>query len=268
MASFGDRYVLSSSRSGHDRLRMLCEIHDPHTQALLRKAGLGPRHRYFEFGCGLGYVARWAATQAAHVTAIDLNDEHLSEARRLADASNLRNIEFIHASIYENGVPPASFDYAFSRWILVHLNRPADVMRKVYEVLKPGGIMVCEEPDVDEVYTEPPSEAYRRYVKLVAIAGANRGVDYSGGRRLHTWAREAGFEILKVGAYQLHYLTGPHKDFWSWTFREAGPALIQDGAITEAELHFLFEGMQTADKDPNVMVGHCRNHQLIARKPV
>jgi ubiquinone/menaquinone biosynthesis C-methylase UbiE len=268
MVSFGDRYVLSSGRSGHDRLRMLCEIHDPHTRALLRKAGLGAGHRYFEFGCGLGYVARWAATQAAHVTALDLSEEHLAEARRMAEASNLSNIEFIHASIHEHGLPAASFDYAYSRWILVHLARPVDAMRKVHEALKPGGIMVCEEPDVGEVYTEPPSKAYQRYVELLYISGAKRGVDNSGGRRLHTWAHEAGFEVLDVGAYQPHYLTGPYKDFWSWTFRETGPSLIQDGTLTEVELRSLVEDMQAADKDPNVLVAHCRNHQLIARKPI
>lgn len=41
-------------------------------------------HRYVEFGCGLGSVARWAATQAAHVTATDLSEEQLTEARRVA----------------------------------------------------------------------------------------------------------------------------------------------------------------------------------------
>ena len=58
MSSFGDQYILSSGRVGQDRLRMLCEIHDPHTRDLLKRAGLTATHRYVEFGCGLGYVAR------------------------------------------------------------------------------------------------------------------------------------------------------------------------------------------------------------------
>ena len=246
---------------------MLCEIHDPATRELLARAGLGSGKRYVEFGCGLGYVARWAATQAAQVTAIDLSPEHLEEARSLADAAGLRNIEFRNASIYEHGLPAASFDISYSRWLLVHLQRPVDAMRKIREALKPGGIMVCEEVDVSEVYTEPPSAAYHEYREFALEAGRKRGVDYAGGRKLHTWAREAGFEVVRVSAYQPHYVTGPHKSFWSWTFHETAPQMVQEGQLTGERLEELVRGWRAADEDPGVMVGHCRNHQLIARKP-
>jgi SAM-dependent methyltransferase len=267
MNTFGDRYVLASGRSGHDRLRMLCEIHDPPTRELLRRAGLGREHRYVEFGCGLGYVSRWAATQAAQVTAVDLSEEHLAEARRLTEAGGLANIEFLNRSIYEHGLPQAAFDYSYSRWLLVHLNRPVEAMRKIAEALKPGGVMVCEEVDVSQVYTEPASEGYHTFRDLALAAGRKRGVDYEGGRLLHTWAREAGFDVLDATAYQLHYLTGPHKSFWSWTLLETAPALMAEGILKEDELRQLAEGMRAADEDPQVLVGHCRNHQLIARKP-
>ena len=228
---------------------------------------MNARHRYIEFGCGLGYVARWAATQASHVTAVDLSDEHLSEARQLAEGMALRNIEFINASIYDHQLPPASFDYAYARWLLVHLNRPVDAMRKIFEALKPGGFLVSEEVDVSEVYTEPPSAAYHEYRDLAMLAGQKRGVDYAGGRRLHKWASAAGFEIVSVDAYQPHYLSGPQKSFWSWTFLETAPTLVREQTLTEDRVRQLAEGMKTADEDPTVLIGHCRNHQLIARKP-
>jgi 2-polyprenyl-3-methyl-5-hydroxy-6-metoxy-1,4-benzoquinol methylase len=206
MASFGDRYILASDRSGHERLRMLCEIHDPHTKTLLCKAGLSAEHRYVEFGCGLGYVARWAATQASHVTAIDLSEEHLGEARRLGAAANLRNVVWINASIYEHGLSEDSFDFAYARWILTHLNRPIHAMRKVLKALKPGGVMVCEEPDISTLYTEPVSWAYKRYQEIAMAAVERRGLDYAAGRRLHCWARAAGFKILDIGvSITLHY---------------------------------------------------------------
>jgi SAM-dependent methyltransferase len=268
MAEFGDRYILSSGLTGQDRLRMLCEIHDPATRQLLSAAGLGATHRYAEFGCGLGYVARWAATQTAEVTAIDLSDEHLVEARRLASESGLTNIEFRNASIYEHDLAPNSLDYSYSRWLLVHLNRPVDAMRSIFDALKPGGAMVCEEADISVVYTEPSSAEYHEFRDLGILAGQKRGVSYEGGRQLHLWAAEAGFEVVHVSAYQPHYLTGPHKGFWSWTFWEAGPAMVDAGLLTDKRLAELSAGMHAADEDPGVLVGHCRTHQLIARKPL
>jgi hypothetical protein len=86
--------------------------------------------------------------------------------------------------------------------------------------------MVCEEPVVDSLYSEPPTDGYNRCPQLAQALSATRKVDYSGGRRLHTWAAEAGFEIVDVRAYQPHYVTGPHKGFWSWTMEAAGPSLV------------------------------------------
>ncbi|MEO8050667.1 MAG: methyltransferase domain-containing protein [Acidobacteriota bacterium] len=246
---------------------MLCEIHDPHTQDLLRRAALGVGHKFLEVGCGLGYVSRWAATRAAHVTALDLSDEHLAEARRMAEAAGLRNIEWRNANIYDHGLPEKTFDYTYNRWILVHLNRPIDAMRQLFGLLKPGGLMICEEPVVDSVYSEPTTEGYSRHAQLAQALSVTRKVDYNGGRRLHSWAAEAGFEIVDVTAYQPHYLTGPRKGFYSWTIEAAGPALIADGILTQENLQSVLAAMRAADDDPRVMVAGYRQHQLIARRP-
>jgi len=267
MNSFGDQYILSSGRVGQDRLRMLCEIHDPHTRNLLQRAGLAATHRYVEFGCGLGFVARWAAMRALSATAIDLSDEHLQEARQLAESEGLTNIEFLNRNIYDHGLPRETFDMSYSRWVLMHLKHPADAMRKIFDTLKPGGLMVCEEGDVSAIYTEPRTFGYEEFRDLTLEAGRQRGVDYEGGRRLHIWAREAGFESVAVTAYQPHYLTGRHKEFWSWTFEEAGNSLVEAGLIDTDRLRGLLDGMRLANQESGVLVGHARNHQLIARKP-
>jgi len=267
MSSFGDQYILSSGRDGQARLRMLCDIHDPTTRALLQQAGLTRTHRYVEFGCGLGFVARWAATQALSVTAIDLSEEHLQEARRRAESECLTNIEFLNRNIYDHGLLSDTFDLSYARWVLMHLKQPVGAMRKIFDALKPGGLMVCEEGDVSAIYTEPRTFGYEEYRDLALEAGRRRGVDYEGGRRLHLWAREAGFEIIAVSAYQPHYVTGRHKAFWSWTFEEAGKSLIEAGLIGTEELGRLLEGMRSANQESGVLVGHARNHQLIARKP-
>ena len=266
MPSFGDRYALDPGQSDHERLRVLCELHDPYARELLTKAGLGRAHRFVEFGCGLGYVTRWAATQAAHAVGTDLSVDRLDEARRLADAAALPNVEFETANIYEHGLPSASFDYAYCRWLLDHLERPVDAMRSMGEALKPGGYIVCEEADVSAIYAEPPSTAYVRMGDIVVEGARKRGVDFEGGRRGHLWAEEAGFEVIHVAAYQPHFVTGHFKNFWSWTMLAQAPALIAEGMTTESEVRELDAGMRAADENPHVLVAQARTHQLIARK--
>ena len=73
MTVHGDNYVLDSGKSGHARLRVISEIHDERTRALLLEAGLEAGDRYVEFGCGLGYVTRWATSIGADALGIDLS---------------------------------------------------------------------------------------------------------------------------------------------------------------------------------------------------
>ena len=205
MSTIGDKYLLGSGRTDHDRLRVISEIHDGRTRELLRKAGFVAGHRFVEFSCGLGYVTRWAASEGAHATGIDLNEDHLTVAAELAHEAGLKTAEFRSANIYEPGLEPDSVDLSYSRWLMVHLNRPVDAMRAIHETLKPGGVMVCEEADVSAVYAKPPSTAYNELRDICMEGARQRGVDYSGGRRVHLWAREAGFEIVQCLSSALRY---------------------------------------------------------------
>jgi SAM-dependent methyltransferase len=266
MSTIGDKYLLGAGRSDQNRLRVISVIHDGRTHELLRKAGFSSGHRFVEFGCGLGYVTRWAASEGAHATGIDLNEDHLAVATELAHEAGLKTAHFRLANIYEPGLETESIDVSYSRWLMVHLNRPVDAMRAIHAALKPGGVMVCEEADVSAVYAEPVAAAYSE-LRDICIKGARqRGVDYTGGRRVHLWAKEAGFEIVHVDAYHPHYVRGEHKGFWNWTLRAVGLGMVKEGSLTEARLEELVAGMNEADASHDTLVAHCRMHQLIAKK--
>jgi SAM-dependent methyltransferase len=267
MSAIGDNYVLGSGRSDHDRLRVISEIHDGRTRELLLRAGLAPGHRFVEFGCGLGYVTRWAAREGAHATGIDLNEDNIAVAGELARRAALKTAEFRTANIYEPGLEPESVDVSYCRWLMVHLAKPVEAMRAIHAILKPGGVMVCEEADLSGVYAEPDSPAYSELREICMEGGRRRGVDYSGGRRAHLWAKSAGFEVVHIDAYHPHYLTGQHKGFWNWTLRAAALGLVKEGALSATRLDELVAGMNEADESPDTVVAHCRMHQLIARKP-
>jgi SAM-dependent methyltransferase len=125
MSAHGDKYVLDAGKSGHARLRVISEIHDDHTRALLLGAGLEAGHRFVEFGCGLGYVTRWATSVGADALGLDLSADQIEEARQLADGKT----EFRVASVYDHDLPPESVDIAYSRWLLIHLNEPVVAIR-------------------------------------------------------------------------------------------------------------------------------------------
>jgi SAM-dependent methyltransferase len=130
-----------------------------------------------EFGCGLGYVTRWATSVGADALGIDLSADQIAQATELAEGKT----EFRVGSVYDHGLLRRA-STCRTRAGLMHLNRPVDAMRSIYAALKPGGLMVCEEADMSAIYAEPPS-GYHEYVELAFAVGATLGVDYASGRR-------------------------------------------------------------------------------------
>jgi SAM-dependent methyltransferase len=247
---------------------VISEIHDDQTRDLLLRAGFASGFRFVEFGCGLGYVTRWAAAMGADAIGIDVNEEQVEASQELANTAGLTNARFRTASIYEPGIEAGTLDITYCRWLMVHLNRPVEAMRVIYKALKPGGVMVCEEADVSAVYAEPRSPAYEEIREIALKAAQDRGVDFTGGRRAHLWAKKAGFQLVHVAAYHPHHIDGPHKGFWNWTLRNVVQRLVEEGSLPAARLRALVMGMTEADESSDTVVAHCRMHQLIAKKPV
>jgi SAM-dependent methyltransferase len=165
---------------------------------------------------GVGGDAGRSATSAAYSSGVRYPNELCGRtvlAAELAREAGLKTAQFRSANIYEPGLEPESVDVSYSRWLMVHLNRPVDAMRAIHAALKPGGMMVCEEADVSAVYAEPASVAYTELRDICMEGARQRGVDYSGGRRVHLWAKQAGFEIVHVDAYHPHHVTGEQKGF-------------------------------------------------------
>lgn len=96
-----------------------------------------------EIGCGTGKNTEWLITKAAHVVAIDLSEGMLAKAREKISSSN---VQFYQADITgEWPFDKAAFDLVTFSLVLEHINNLSDVLRKVYDALKPGGIVYIGE---------------------------------------------------------------------------------------------------------------------------
>jgi len=132
--------------------------------------------------------------------------------------------------------------------------------------LKPGGVLVCEEPDLKTIYSEPPSPAYAEGVKRILQLADSLALDFRFGAKLALSALSIGLEVQRADAYQRHFLGGKEKGYWTWSFAEAKPSLLSI-CSSPAELDKCLSDMREVDRDPRVIVGHARMHQVVARKP-
>ena len=96
-----------------------------------------------------------------HVTGIDYSGAQCEQARQVCAARGITNATFVEASAYATGLPRASFDAVYCRFLLLHLTDPGAALREMREVLKRGGILVVEDGNLLTAGSMPPGATQR-----------------------------------------------------------------------------------------------------------
>jgi ubiquinone/menaquinone biosynthesis C-methylase UbiE len=261
-------YALATGEAATHRLRVLHDVYGPGTRRLLRDAGLRRGMRVADIGCGPGMVTALLAEivgPEGDVVGVDASGAQIAEARgRIKNGA--KNIRFVEASAVETGLPRGAFDLVYCRFLLIHLPKPERALAEMLALLKPNGILVCEDGDLTSAGSEPPS-ALGSFSKLWGLLGAQRGVDYTLGRRLYQMVFAAGFATPQIVFNQPVAVEGENKRLLELSVAEAGPAFIEAGLITAQALDRTLAEMRRANDDPSIVAVMPRMSQVWARKP-
>jgi SAM-dependent methyltransferase len=268
LQSTNGRYALATGQAAAYRLRLLHSLYGRGTRRLLLEAGVRRGMRVADLGCGVGMVTALLAGLVGaegHVVGIDASAAQLTQARvRLATHGT--NASFVEAGATHTGLPPESFDLVYCRFLLIHLSRPERALAEMRSLLKPDGILVCEDGDLTSAGSEPPS-ALGAFANLFGGLGPVRGVDYTLGRRLYHMVRAAGFPAPEITFNQPVRARGEDKRLLQLSVAEAGPAFIEAAVITAEELEQTLVEMRRLSEDETVLAVMPRMAQVWARKP-
>lgn len=94
-----------------------------------------------ELGCGTGYVSAWMARRGAEVTGIDLSEQQLATARRLAGEHGVA-VELVHGNAEATPFADGQFDFAISEYGAAIWCDPYSWIPEAHRLLKPGGRLV------------------------------------------------------------------------------------------------------------------------------
>ena len=111
---------------------------------------LSPGSVVLDFGCATGSIALEIASMAKEVLGIDISSNMIEIAKSKADEMNIENIDFARAVIFDERLRMESFDVILSLSILHLVKDSAQVMDRVNQLLKPGGIFISATPCLGE----------------------------------------------------------------------------------------------------------------------
>ena len=103
-----------------------------------------------DYGCATGSIAIEIANAVKEAHGIDISSKMIEIARRKADERKIKNIAFTHATIFDESLKRESFDLILALSVLHLLENPAQVMNRINQLLKPGGLFISATPCLGE----------------------------------------------------------------------------------------------------------------------
>lgn len=103
-----------------------------------------------DFGCGQGDHAFVISQNVNQINAIDISKNMIDIAKNEAKHRHIDNIDFTVLSIKDDRLDKKSFDIIVSFYVLHLINDSKELLNRVYELLKPGGIFINVTPCMKE----------------------------------------------------------------------------------------------------------------------
>lgn len=181
-----------------------------------------------DVGCGLGYLGYtyWRYFgKGGHYIGIDKTPELIENARKSAQNWAIGGrADFRVGDAYKLPFPDDYADWVMCQTLLIHLDDPLKALSEMIRVAKPGGLVMCNEPDnhnpsLGRIYNSVPEQSigeHLLHVKVHLICHEGRiklgKGDDSIGPKVPRMMKQVGFLNIEVRMNDHpHYIDPPYE---------------------------------------------------------
>ena len=235
-----DIYMFQRS-SEAERLRRQGRLAENMTRPLLEKIGLRPGMSCLDIGCGPGEAMRLMGEMVGDtgtVVGVDIDGPAgRSGIDRLRSEIEC-NFQFVEQDLSGSSpLPQGPFDLVFGRLVLIHLPDPIAMLRKMYAVTKPAGVILVQDYNGTSFDIQPRPKQWNSLQKMwISAVAKAAGRDILFGTKLPLHFVTAGIgapDDVSATAY-----IGWLEDCGDWlliTLQGLLPSALKLALVTEAE---------------------------------
>lgn len=231
-------YIHGFTKEEQDRLLKQARVHE---EIIFPHVDFHQCKNLLEVGSGVGaqtqiLLERFPQLQ---IQCVDASEAQVARAKQtLAKPLKEGRVKInkgdaLHLDFHEN-----TFDGAFICWLLEHVPQPVGILEEVKRVLKPGGVLYCNEVFNASFYIHPYSPATLRFwFEFNDYQWSLRGDPFVGGK-LANYLMEAGFQNVTTNVLTHQYDNRMPKkraafiDYWTKLLLSGAPDLIKAKKIT------------------------------------
>lgn len=149
-----------------------------------------------EIGCGTGTTALWHAPHVGTMVATDLSEKMIGIAQAKAQAQGVSNVRFATGTLHDPGLQLGSFDAVMAFNVLHLIQDVPAALRRVHELLKPGGLFISKTPCVGE-----SAVLVQKGIRLLRAVGLAPFVNSITQATFRSDLRAAEFELVETDFY-------------------------------------------------------------------
>jgi SAM-dependent methyltransferase len=241
-------YLLAGTPAEVERLRVQARTWEPEAEIMLNEMGVERGWRCIDVGCGPMGIIGPLARRTGHtgvVVALDNDPVQLQAARQYAESEGFGNVEFREGDLFSADLPSGSFDVVHARFVLAPLGRNREVLARLIDLVREGGLIALEEPDTGSWTSNPPSPSWDSLKSAVLRVFESRGGDFNAGVRLGNLLRSGGLEPISVREATLT-LPGrhPYSRLLIQLADSLRPKILAQGLLTESALQNAMRGCE------------------------
>jgi SAM-dependent methyltransferase len=183
-----------------------------------KNAGVGDGARVLDVGAGPGYATVDLAEivgAKGRVVAVERSPHFVDAIRRTVNERSLSNVEVHELDLMNADLPAGPFDFAWCRWVLCFLSDPELLVKKIANVMRPGGRAIFHEYGHYKTWRffprRPKIEEFRAHV-IASWRGS--GGEPDTGVQLPGWLARNGFYV--TSAQPRIFCPRPGDYMWQW----------------------------------------------------
>jgi SAM-dependent methyltransferase len=168
------------------RLRVQAEVWESAGRSLLDSLPAPDAAQAVDIGCGamgwLPLLDEWVGPRG-DVIGADVDDALLAAAGALAETQQLARVDLVNDDLFATRLRAGMFDLVHARFQLCPLGRHDEQIAIYRRLVRPGGVIVLEDPDHSTWTFDPEAPAAQRLIELIVAAFAHAGGDFDAGLR-------------------------------------------------------------------------------------